>query len=516
MSSLVRTALELYAEHRREKSKLKRFLSWLTFLSLSSFFFHPDGMVWIVLQHAHTLLYDIVALLVATNATSAVFCLVLSTCCAGALLHWRHDTRGATLHNQRTPSSSKKASKRKDRKARPAVLSPRRAPTSPRVALVSPPSTPKLAEVRMSTTAELPYSPPARTVIPAPSPVVIKTIHEQRLPEVRPAHAVKYHRSPREVRSPNPSMSMNTVPRLPVIKCTKEKSSSQPRTAPTPKRERMAPCAEQTSDDGASSSNNNNNDCSITSANMTYDYDTKDYHENIKNGDVARASSQPCDEPQREEDDDNAVFRATDEPPATETNKQPADEPRASEIDEPTATEEARATEINEQLATETGDMPSQNEAIREPRGGAAPEIDVPLTKPQLFAFLAKPKLTVPDIRRHVASGAIDDAMVTSMPPAEFAAAKIPQLVVRMLFITIMSMRPRAVSPPPTFARSTSAHVAPPPGFAAIGTPPRTYHAPPRSRSFPVTKGPSVQELNHMYERDMERISNQMTMNVLD
>ncbi|EQC41659.1 hypothetical protein SDRG_01617 [Saprolegnia diclina VS20] len=539
MSSLVRTALELYAEHRREKSKFKRFLSWLTFLSLSSFFFHPDGMVWVILQHALTLLHHTAALVVASNSISVVLCLVLSTFCAGALLHWRHDTRGA-VQRVRTPSS-KKTNKRRDRKARPAVLSPRRAPASPRITLVSPPQTPKLAEVYLSTTAKLPHLSSAQS-----SPVLIKSTPEQQLPEVRPANVVKRRESPRKVRSPKASMSVTTVPNPPVTKYTNEKSSSQPRQIPTPKR-KTAPtieannaiCINSTSNNNNSSNNNNNNnssnndsssnnnDSSSNISTVLYpnknDDNTKNQSENVNNCDVApfvSASSQPCDEPQRDDDGYNVARSATDESCATETNKQSVpeiDEPPATSMDEKPAADadEPPATEKNKLVATESDDQPSQVEPSDEPQG-ATPEIVVPFTKVELFAFLAEPKLTVPDIRRHVASGAIDHAMVTAMLPAEFAAAKIPQLVVRMLSITIMSMRPRALSPPPSFTRSTSAHVAPPPGFAAIGTPPRTYHAPPRSRSFPVTKSPSVQELNHMYERDMERISNQMTMNVLD
>ncbi|KAG9409869.1 hypothetical protein AC1031_020181 [Aphanomyces cochlioides] len=126
----------------------------------------------------------------------------------------------------------------------------------------------------------------------------------------------------------------------------------------------------------------------------------------------------------------------------------------------------------------------------------------------QLLAFLRDPKVTASAIRAHVASGEIDVDLVLSTPQVEFA--NVPPLVLRMLFIAAM-----AAKNPQTKQRQGT--ISPPPGFSAIPSyEPRVGRLSGRFKSARLRSTTTAPLHDNQYEQEMELISNQMTMNVLD
>ncbi|CAK4679602.1 hypothetical protein LEN26_008599 [Aphanomyces euteiches] len=126
----------------------------------------------------------------------------------------------------------------------------------------------------------------------------------------------------------------------------------------------------------------------------------------------------------------------------------------------------------------------------------------------QLLAFLRDPKVTASAIRVHVASGEIDVDLVLSTPQVEFA--NVPPLVMRMLFIAAMA----AKNPQSKQRQGT---ISPPPGFSAIPSyEPRVGRLSGRFKSARPRSTTTAPLHDNQYEQEMELISNQMTMNVLD
>ncbi|OQR91110.1 hypothetical protein ACHHYP_04982 [Achlya hypogyna] len=460
--SIVRAAVDLYLVHRREKSKLKRFLGYLTLLSLTSFIFHPDGMVWVILlgaQHSAQVLlhhtvelcgYDTSSSMITACAASAwlvsLFCSL--TFLLPKLFPTKQPLRAPDTRLSFGPIKGCKKAKRKEKKARAAAFSPRQRTLSPRHHAVhcyvdaplkespipSPRSSSKCSSPRMPessvtvmayTPAHQPLSPPTQTIR---TPTQISEVH--------------YTSTPIQISEMSSTSAIDIVP------------EPEPLCLPAP----------------------------------------LDEHTSKETTETNQRSSPGVHFPIETECASNASCLSTfdDLPILEEASNEVNTETCIPDVPETTCIEEKPETR--------------------------------PFTKPQLWVFLTDPKLTVPDIRRHVLNGDIDADVVLTTPTTEFVAAKVPQLVVRMLFITIMSLRDPVVSPPPAFSRSVSSpppRVAPPPGFAAIDNndpdddltyfPPRT-----RAASAETKKTSSLQDLNHQYERDMELISNQMTMNVLD
>ncbi|OQS06445.1 hypothetical protein THRCLA_20373 [Thraustotheca clavata] len=450
--------MEHHYSHRREKSSLKRFLTWLTFLSLTSFFFHPDGMIWIILHwsllQTQHLLHNTVELCgydtdnSVTLLWAALGWLTSALLSALYLLHKLFPVKQVPVRAP-TPVDSGfdfshlkgcKKTKRKEKKLRAIYLS-QRDPLSP------------ISSPRVSTTSEdFCYTPPSHYASPIPSP---KKIAQARQPEV--------------------NLTLHTVPK-PITSTTEIKlqdSDSNSKPALSPFKSNEQKIMEATLPDNLS-----------------------------------------C----------NPVFEPECSPIADSTPleyQSPVEEPLPlNEEDEVLAEELIEASDNNETCGEIVDEIIDDGKSILiEKDIEVTPEAPPALNKAELFAFLRDPKTTAPAIRHNVASGLIDGDMVLSMRSSEFAEAKVSQLAARMLLISVMSSREnRFVPTTPTFNRavmSPPSRVPPPPGFSAINNAPTNdyYRSGAHRIEEPVKNS---LDMNHQYERDMELISNQMTMNVLD
>ncbi|ETV91831.1 hypothetical protein H310_13660 [Aphanomyces invadans] len=173
------------------------------------------------------------------------------------------------------------------------------------------------------------------------------------------------------------------------------------------------------------------------------------------------------------------------------------------------------------------------------PEASNQDEVDGPrgvMSKSDLMAFLRDPTVTASSIRTHVATGRIDAIAVLAISHRELVDAKVPPLAVRMLFISAMA----ATQPTQHTPSKAPPSILPPPGFSALSIATTDTHplkhdshvratSPQRSPVIPSKPGaatalfpraghhrPDQHVPDNQYEREMERISNQMTRNVLD
>ncbi|RHY55256.1 hypothetical protein DYB34_006661 [Aphanomyces astaci] len=513
---------------RTDKSKLSRYLAWLTFLSLTSFIFHPDGMIWVVLhwivQQTHSLLLRTVLLwgwdqhsVVSLVVAGLTWAITLAGAVATGRLYYVYihpNDDGIKCH---TPSptgfSVAKATKRPKQKA-----PPKKGPPQYFANLLRSPKT-------------------CERTTPAPSP-------PSAAPAVHTFEAASYHIRPPTLRLPtavqqdshtcclaHPNRKRpSTCDIAPLIPNTNESfcdtvSHLVPDTTP------MAPASVPTEPDTPLPSIPDSAPTVPDSFPLVLD--TTPTVPDIAPAvpDIAPvvpdvAPAVPDTDPAVPDTDpipaDLPDLEYTLEEDCPETN-----DSDWTHVTEPTLTC-ADDQSIRHTASIYSGEEPNNNNnqqqqhndnniptTIEQPP--SSPRI---VTKADLMAFLRDPTLTASAIRRHVMTGHINAVAVLALSQREFAAEKVPPLAVRMLFISAMAAtedRPSPLSalqpPPPSKAGGS---VLPPPGFSAILSQDAAVKSHHQKQQSAMGFGTCQAQQDNQYEREMERISNQMTMNVLD
>ncbi|KAF0714055.1 Aste57867_4069 [Aphanomyces stellatus] len=490
------------SQGKREKSKLKRFLAWLTVLSLTSFLFHPESMLWAVLHYAarlgHKLLQRTVAMCgwadteslpLVVAAVAWAVAAVAAALVTSYYVYFLHADKGLlkcstpkagagfdiafhppTHHHQRGCKKAKRTAKEDKKKARDLYFS------------------------NLLRHAESDDSMPTSDM--ATSTTTTDELSQQHaLPPIN------------DLASSMPVM-MLSPPLSPSLHVHTPTSTDPP------------PSISRPQEDDRPLEQRHDLHVSIGSITTIMEGDEEADDEASPTKDEATIS---CD------------WTLLSPLPADGMLTNPVDE-LSNQATHDYATNSSAVHHADND--DENNSQPRADNAVDATRacleeGPTPPATPAAFNKAELLAFLCDPKLTSSVIRAHVQGGIIDADMVLAMSTADFGAAKVPQLAVRMLFISVMATKESPqphpyLQPhqPPTI--DTKKHgVAPPPGFSAIASSSSLFKscnavvemgrfksgaARPRSGHHAA----AAAHCDNQYEKEMERISNQMTMNVLD